>query len=123
MGWYSANKTSRTTPRSSFEGRIFAGILRNEPDLAKKAKQAEYDAAIQLRTVKQRLPVLKEIDLRADTAAFHRAIASGYTKEEARDLVYRLRKNRNVERGQKAALFAAVRRDRSVEDLAAREVA
>lgn len=111
MGWFHVAKTSRTEPTSSFEGRMFAQVIRNEPDLAKAMKQREYDLAPSLVRVSQRLPKLQEMDKQADIDAFNRALRSGYTKDEAMSLITRLRNNRDKERGEKAKLFAQIKQD------------
>ena len=108
MGWFAHNVRRRTEPASSFEGRAFAQIIRNEPDLKQRMRQSEYDNSISKVHVSRILPSVAEIDLRADRAAYTRAIKSGYSKEEAMDLIVRIRNNRQAERAEKAMLIASV---------------
>ena len=109
MGWFNAAKTRRSEPSSSIEGRLFAGIIRNEPDLAKDMKQREYDLAPSRVTVDKLLPSLKEIDIRADRDAFTRAKQAGFSSEEAMDIVKTIRDRRDRQRGENAALQAKVK--------------
>lgn len=114
MSWFTNNRTRRTEPAASFEGRVFTQLIRNDKELAKRMKQAEYDNSISRVSVDKMLPSLKEIDLRADRAAYVRSLQSGYTKDEAMEFVLRLRNNRMVERAAKAEQIAAVSTSREV---------
>lgn len=109
MGWFAAAKTRRTEPQSSFEGRAYAQIFRNEPETLKEQRQKEYDNSIAKVTVNKLLPSLKEIDIRADRDAYTRAKAAGFTDKEAMDIVKALRDRRDRQRGENAALRAKVK--------------
>ena len=100
MSWYSANKTPRSTPKSSTEGNLYANILRNEPELLKAQRQKEYDLSIPKKTASKLLQSVKEIDLSADRAAYTRAKRSGYTNQEAMDLVTKIRNSRDEKRAE-----------------------